>query len=225
MYDSDRDGSSGYWVYDYAGIGPYVDRLRIMTYDYSTSSPGPIAPLPGSTGPRLRDHPGLGEDPGRRPAYGRDWPKLDGRLPGRQHAGRDTYTSQGALALAKSLGVTPTWSPTNGERTFSYSKTYSGENSIGDPASCTITRTVWFEEDSAARARQLWASTTSRASPSGRSAARTAVAVGEDPRLRQDDHQGLPPGDLVAGDTVYGQSVKVSARLSLADGTPVGGES
>ncbi|HYN75925.1 MAG TPA: glycosyl hydrolase family 18 protein, partial [Candidatus Limnocylindria bacterium] len=45
MYDSDRDASSGYWVYDYAGIGPYVDRLRIMTYDYSVSSPGPIAPI------------------------------------------------------------------------------------------------------------------------------------------------------------------------------------
>jgi spore germination protein YaaH len=43
IYDTDRDGSSGYWVYDWAGIAPHVDRLRIMTYDYSVSG-GPIAP-------------------------------------------------------------------------------------------------------------------------------------------------------------------------------------
>jgi spore germination protein YaaH len=43
IYDTDRDGSSGYWVYDWAGIAPHVDRLRIMAYDYSVSG-GPIAP-------------------------------------------------------------------------------------------------------------------------------------------------------------------------------------
>ncbi len=43
IYDADRDGSSGYWVYDWASIGQYVDRLRIMAYDYSVSG-GPIAP-------------------------------------------------------------------------------------------------------------------------------------------------------------------------------------
>src|SRR5207247_1826940 len=45
MYDATRTSSSGYWVYDYAGIGPYVDRMRIMTYDYSVSRAGPIAPI------------------------------------------------------------------------------------------------------------------------------------------------------------------------------------
>ena len=37
--------STGYWVYDWVHIGPYVDRLRVMTYDYSTSHAGPIAPI------------------------------------------------------------------------------------------------------------------------------------------------------------------------------------
>ncbi|MBI1379089.1 MAG: hypothetical protein GC157_16655 [Frankiales bacterium] len=37
--------TTGYWVYDWAGIGPYIDRLRIMTYDYHVASPGPIAPM------------------------------------------------------------------------------------------------------------------------------------------------------------------------------------
>ena len=38
--------TTGYWVYDWKSIGGYVDRLRVMTYDYSTSSAGPISPFP-----------------------------------------------------------------------------------------------------------------------------------------------------------------------------------
>lgn len=37
--------STGYWAYAWSEIGPYVDRLRIMAYDYSVSSAGPIAPF------------------------------------------------------------------------------------------------------------------------------------------------------------------------------------
>ena len=37
--------TTGYWVYDWKSIGAYVDRLRIMTYDYSTSKAGPISPF------------------------------------------------------------------------------------------------------------------------------------------------------------------------------------
>jgi spore germination protein YaaH len=44
IYNSLRSSSSGYWVYDWAGIASYVDRLRIMTYDYSVSG-YPIAPF------------------------------------------------------------------------------------------------------------------------------------------------------------------------------------
>lgn len=47
MYDADYDSSSGYWVYDYAAMGKSVDILRIMAYDYSVGSPGPIAPSGG----------------------------------------------------------------------------------------------------------------------------------------------------------------------------------
>ena len=38
-------GKKGYTVYDWASIADSIDRLRIMTYDYSTSSPGPIGPI------------------------------------------------------------------------------------------------------------------------------------------------------------------------------------
>ena len=40
--------TTGYWVYDWAGIADKVDRLRIMAYDYSVSG-GPIAPRRGSS--------------------------------------------------------------------------------------------------------------------------------------------------------------------------------
>jgi spore germination protein YaaH len=38
--------TTGYWVYDWKSIGGYVDRLRVMTYDYSVSKAGPISPFP-----------------------------------------------------------------------------------------------------------------------------------------------------------------------------------
>lgn len=44
LYNAGRTSTSGYWVYDWAGISRYVDRLRIMTYDYSVSG-YPIAPF------------------------------------------------------------------------------------------------------------------------------------------------------------------------------------
>ena len=43
--DGGRSDQSGYWVYDYAGMEPHVDQIRIMAYDYSTDKAGPIAPL------------------------------------------------------------------------------------------------------------------------------------------------------------------------------------
>ena len=43
--DSGRTDLSGYWVYDYGGMAPHVDQIRIMAYDYSTAKAGPIAPL------------------------------------------------------------------------------------------------------------------------------------------------------------------------------------
>jgi spore germination protein YaaH len=38
--------STGYYLYAWHDIGPFIDRLRIMTYDYSPSTPGPIGPFP-----------------------------------------------------------------------------------------------------------------------------------------------------------------------------------
>ena len=38
-------GSSGYTVYAQDQIAPFIDRLRLMVYDWSITTPGPIAPM------------------------------------------------------------------------------------------------------------------------------------------------------------------------------------
>ncbi len=67
-----------YWVYDWAAIGPHIDKLRIMAYDYSWCTPGPIggplswvekvAAYAVSVLPPAKVQLGT-------PTYGRDWIK------------------------------------------------------------------------------------------------------------------------------------------------------
>lgn len=166
-------GKRGYWVYDWAGIASSIDRLRIMTYDYSVSSAGPIGPITwvettakyaASIVPASKIWVGV-------PAYGRDWvvavtgtcPVLgadgqplgiDIRAPGNGVAGsRATFTSRDAQKLAATYGVTPTWNATYGENTFNYSKTYVGTDASGVPASCTAQRTAWYQDPRGVQAR------------------------------------------------------------------------
>jgi len=40
-----NDGNSGYTVYAQDQIAPFIDRLRLMVYDWSITNPGPIAPM------------------------------------------------------------------------------------------------------------------------------------------------------------------------------------
>lgn len=67
--------TSGYWVYDFAAMGQAADMVRIMTYDWSVSKAGPIAPIwwvrqeiekMRAMIPRDKLFIGV-------PAYGRDW--------------------------------------------------------------------------------------------------------------------------------------------------------
>jgi len=44
LYDP-AGAQKGYFVYAWAEIAPYIDRLRIMTYDFSVAKPGPLGPL------------------------------------------------------------------------------------------------------------------------------------------------------------------------------------
>ena len=160
MYDATYSHTSGYWVYDYKGIGPYVDSLRIMAYDYSFSVAGPIAPLSwvhrvaafaATQLPASKIRIGV-------PTYGYDWPSSTTGCPVDNLPRKTGYTAAQAATLAASLSVTPTWNATYGERSFSYRKTYAGHNSAGAAASCTVTRTVWYDDASAVKLRAAFVS-------------------------------------------------------------------
>jgi spore germination protein YaaH len=76
VYDP-KEKQKGYFVYAWADIASSIDRLRIMTYDYSVSRPGPMGPLSWtektikyaiSVMSPSKVYVGL-------PGYGRDWSK------------------------------------------------------------------------------------------------------------------------------------------------------
>ncbi|HYN74574.1 MAG TPA: hypothetical protein VEV13_00070, partial [Candidatus Limnocylindria bacterium] len=138
---------------------------------------------------------------------------------------KSTLTSREAEALAASRGVTATWNSTYAERTFSYSKTYSGVNANNKPVSCTVKRTVWFEEAAATLKRGELVGEYKLAG-----IAQWAVG-GEDAGQwsRLGDYarsitRVSPRVELFAGDAVYGGVVNVHATVRFASGAPVVGE-
>jgi len=176
--------TSGYWVYDYRGIAPWVDRVRIMAYDYSFSSPGPIAPFAWVAQvvafavtriPAGKVQIGV-------PSYGYDWrTTTTGTCPTLTESGTALpATTSGNLAWARGskhefdarwsswyltsmlpgMGVhppDPVWDPVTREKHFTYQITFRGgvRASTGNvvSASCSIARTVWYDDAAAAQAR------------------------------------------------------------------------
>jgi spore germination protein YaaH len=148
-------GKKGYYVYDWASIAPSIDRLRIMTYDYSISSPGPIGPL---TWVEQTIHYAVAVVPASKvfigvAGYGRDWvTKVNGICPSiyanaiRVGASAAVFLMRDAGRLAASYGATPTYNQSNGEVTFSYQKVYNGLSSNGLATSCTASRTAWYQD-------------------------------------------------------------------------------
>ncbi|MGE0819624.1 MAG: glycosyl hydrolase family 18 protein [Candidatus Nanopelagicales bacterium] len=166
--------NDGYWVYDWAGIDTYVDRLRIMAYDYSVSG-GPIAPLPWvekilkyavSVVPSGKVQIGVA-------AYGRNATvkvngvsKVEGTCPTNKPANylstlsfkaadagtaipSETFTS---ATLNRSAAVR-TWDATNGEWYFTYTVRYIGTTSGGKDTSCKVYRNGWYDNAASALAR------------------------------------------------------------------------
>ena len=144
----------GYTVYAWAKVAPYIDRLRIMTYDYSVAKPGPIGPITWaektiqyaiSIMPASKVYVGL-------PGYGRDWvTKVDGKCPVafskviKPGAKAATFVMRDAAALASSYDVSPIFNDQFGEATFSYTKVYEGLSATGQSTSCTAFRTAWYQ--------------------------------------------------------------------------------
>jgi hypothetical protein len=154
LYDP-AGAQKGYFVYAWADIAPYIDRLRIMTYDYSVAKPGPIGPLAWtertikyavSIMPASKVYVGI-------PGYGRDWvTKVEGTCPVevakvvRVGAKAATFVLRDAAALAQSYGAIPVYNEAFGEVNFTYNKVYSGLTAAGLATTCTATRNVWYQD-------------------------------------------------------------------------------
>ncbi len=228
-------GKKGYYVYDWATISPMIDRLRIMTYDYSTSSPGPIGPITWaeqsityavSVVAASKVYLGV-------PGYGRDWvTKVDGICPSSvakvisPGANAAVFVMRDAAALAATYGATPTFNNSFAEATFSYQKVYSGTASNGLATSCTASRTAWFEnaQSYAARAQLvakyrlggITAWTFGMEDPTATDAVRqVAQAIAPDQVI-----SSLSTDQSVIG---FGNTVTVQGLFQLPDKTPISG--
>ncbi len=151
-------GKKGYYLYAWADVSQAIDRLRIMAYDYSTSSPGPIGPITWtesavqyavSVMPASKVYIGV-------PGYGRDWvTKVDGTCPSlpinyfksvSPTASAGTVVMHDVANLAASYNATPSFNDKYGESTFTYQKPYNGTTADGTLTTCTATRTVWYQD-------------------------------------------------------------------------------
>ena len=146
----------GYYVYSWAEIASSIDRLRIMTYDYSVAKPGPIGPINWtektlqyaiSIMPASKVFIGL-------PGYGRDWiTSVAGTCPSTAPPGLKagakaaTFRMNYAAAKAAIDQAVPVFDVKSSEATYSYQQTFNGLTAKGAATACTVNRTVWYQND------------------------------------------------------------------------------
>ena len=232
-----QDAQKGYYLYAWADIAPFIDKLRIMTYDYSVSKPGPIGPITWaertvqyavSVMPASKVFVGV-------PGYGRDWvTAVSGICPAnvintvKAGAKAATFVMRDAQALAATYGAVPTYNEQYGEMTFFYEKVYNGTTATGLSTSCTASRTAWYQD---AKGWALRAALVNKYRIGGI----TAWTFGmEEPlameSIRQVAREIAPDQvSIVASSDKsiinYGDAITVDATFAIKDQTPLAGVS
>lgn len=227
------DKQKGYFVYAWADIASYIDKLRIMTYDYSVAKVGPLGPIfwaertvqyAISIMPASKVFVGV-------PGYGRDWvTAVTGICPAnvgnaiKPGAKAATFVMRDAAALAATYGVVPTYNEQFGEMTFTYQKTYTGQTATGLSTTCTATRTAWYQD---ARGWALRAALVNKYRIGGI----TAWTLGMQEPLATETirkvAKEIAPDPVLVTSTIdktsvdYGNPIVVSANFSIKDKSPV----
>ena len=149
--DGGRTDLSGYWVYDYAGMAPHVDQIRILAYDFSTDKAGPIAPLSfveqaiSAAKKVVRDDSKLVLGIA---LYGYNWPIATvGTCPANKE-GKTSVSQRNIDELLVKRTATPVHDRVTGESSF----TYQLEVTDGT-TTCTQTREVHYVDADGARIR------------------------------------------------------------------------
>ena len=233
-----KEAQKGYFVYAWADIASSIDRLRIMTYDFSVSKPGPMGPLSWtektiqyaiSVMPASKVFMGL-------PGYGRDWiTSVDGKCPTSAPPGlvagakAATFKMNYVAAKAAIDGATPAFNEQYSEATYSYKQTYNGLTSTGASTTCTVNRTVWFQNTRSYADRMalvakyriggaaIWTLGMEEASATAQ--IRTAaLAIAPDPVMNQ-----LTLENVNQSSIYYGDVFTVKGLFTLKDKTPIAG--
>lgn len=151
----------GYYFYEWAKIAPYIDRLRYMAYDYSVARPGPIGPLAWTEKtiqyavtamPSSKVYLGL-------PGYVRNWiTGVEGVCPANvAKAFKVNAKTEHPMSWVRdnrgTLGFVPQYNEQHQEMTFNYQRQYNGQTATGLATTCTVTRTVWYQDQRALSVR------------------------------------------------------------------------
>ena len=213
-------------------MGPYIDRLRIMAYDYSTTTAGPIGPLDWTEDaikyavtqmPASKVYVGI-------PGYGRDWiTKVDGSCPTAFATsivvgGRAALSMKDAVNLPTVYGGAAKYNTTYAENSFVYRKQYT--DPTNSAITCTATRTVWYPDERSYAARAalvgkyrlggiaVW--TFGKETPAAAQAITTAAKA-----IAPDVVVTVMSTDLSQID--YGSTFNLTGTFKLPDKTPIAG--
>ena len=233
-----NEAQKGYFVYAWAEIATSIDRLRIMTYDYSVAKPGPMGPLSWtektiqyaiSVMPASKVYMGL-------PGYGRDWiTSVNGKCPTSAPPGliggakAATFKMNYAAAKAAIDGAIPIYNEKYGEATYNYSQSYNGLSASGASTACTVNRTVWYQNARSFADRMalvakyrlggaaMW--TLGMEEVEATTQIRTAaLAIAPDPVINTMTFEGVDQGSVY-----YGNLFTVKGQFTLKDKTPIAG--